>query len=123
MTAPELVFSANANRPRPGVNVPVAAPSWPSGCTVPANCCMVRPPARGKSLSLGCSACGSSATAGGGAAELVAAALELLLWLEWLLALEPQPLRAGRPRKARSVIRAAALRARGRGVVARTRGG
>src|SRR5436190_21918536 len=66
MNAPELVFSANANRPTPGVKVPVAAPSWALERTVAASCWSVRPPAGGNCCGRGGAAGASSETAGGG---------------------------------------------------------
>src|SRR4051794_20353139 len=73
MKAPVLVFSANANRPVPGVKVPVAAPSWALARTVEASCWSVFPRAGGNWSVRGCSAAGSSEMAGGG--PLVEAAL------------------------------------------------
>src|SRR6516162_10900208 len=100
MNAPELVFRANANRLTPGVNVPVAAPSWALAFAVSASCWSVRPLACGNWPALGCAAAPSSETAGGGpvvggpetevvvelAAELSAVVLEDLVLEE-----DPQP--------------------------------
>ncbi len=69
MNAPEGAFRAKAKRPPPGVKVPVAAPSAAPGLAVAAICCRV-PAARGNSVDRGCSAWGSSATAGAGAGAL-----------------------------------------------------
>src|SRR5947199_10720357 len=68
MNAPELVVSANANRRVPGVNVPVAAPSCALPLAREASCLSVLAPAEGNCPRCGCSAAGSSETAGGGPA-------------------------------------------------------
>src|SRR5437899_219555 len=109
MNAPELVFSANAKRPLPGVNVPVAAPSWALELTVLASCWRVFALGDGNWLGLGCCAAESSATAGGGplvAVAVVAVLLESLLAPadpDVLLLEDPHPARVSAPSTARQV--------------------
>jgi len=93
MNAPELALSANARRRCPGVKVPVAAPNIALERTRPPSCWSERPPAGGNCAACGCSAAGSSSTAGGKPVaedEVVtdAAALELE---EVLVDEAPQP--------------------------------
>ena len=95
MYAPDLAVSPNANRRVPGVKVPVAAPSCALDFTSAPSCWSVRPCVEGNSLTRGCSAAGSSATAGGRTgAEVVVVVLACVVGLDaleladWLAALE-----------------------------------
>src|ERR1700687_5767917 len=102
MNAPELAFRANANRPVPGVNVPVAPPSCALEETVAASCWSVRPLTPGNWLGTGRCAGPGAETAGGGRAVvgvLAAAAgvLVLVLEEEELLLDDPHPARASAP--------------------------
>lgn len=77
MKAPELALSPKASRRVPGVNVPVAAPNCALEPTNAASARRERPWAAGNMLARGCSAAGSSATAGAGPAALEDAVLVL----------------------------------------------
>src|ERR1700729_12057 len=81
MNAPDRLVRPKASRRVPGVKVPVAAPSWAVDLTSVASWRSVRPCADGNCPVEGCSAAGSSATAGGSAAveavDVVLAGAEL----------------------------------------------
>src|SRR5690349_4057979 len=114
MNSPEFVVTPKATRWRPGIKVPVAAPSWALDLTSAASGRSERPCAGGNCPSLGCSAAGSSSTAGGrGAALLVlevdvgaallAAAVDALGVELWLADEDPQPASASASASATSV--------------------
>src|ERR1700722_15652251 len=82
MNAPELAVSPNASRRVPGVNVPVAAPSCALDFASVASCLRLCAWAGGNWLVRGCSAAGSSATAGGRTGP------EAVVWLACVVVLE-----------------------------------
>src|SRR5436305_5089074 len=70
----ELSVRAKASRPKPGVKVPFAAPSWAVDEVSAASCLSVLPETGGNWLLEGCSAAASSLTAGAGFVLVVPAA-------------------------------------------------
>src|SRR5581483_11510732 len=68
MNAPDFAFRAKAKRRVPGVNDPVAAPSWALDFTWLASSWRLRPLADGNCDAFGACAAASSSTAGGSAA-------------------------------------------------------
>src|SRR5581483_613513 len=106
MNWPELEFSPKATRCRPGVKVPVAAPSWALDLTSAASARSERPWVAGNCPVAGRSAAASSSTAGGGVAVValvdgeaaLLAAAELELWVAgelelWVADEDPQAAR------------------------------
>src|SRR5450755_635856 len=109
MNAPDVVVSPNASRRVPGVNVPVAAPSWALALASAASCLSVFPWEGGNWVGSGFSAAASSSSAGG-----VAAVDEVAGGAAWVEVAEledeeePQPVAASAP-----TVRTATMRSFG----------